>query len=318
MMTRDDPWVNMLRTTMACFAGSVGCAEAITVLPFDSVHGLPTDFSRRIARNTQLILSEESNTGRVNDPAGGSWYVESLTDALAHEGWQWLREIEAAGGMGEALNSTLIRDRLAKTCDERNERLAHRSMQLTGVSTFPNPAEPRLERTPRPPSPITGQGLPRRRDAEMFEELRDRSDRYLAATGHRPRVFLATIGLRRDYGARETFLSSLMGVAGIECPFVEGTDPAAMVEGFTQANTPVAVVCSSPKMYAQHGKAVAAALHAAGARMVYIAGKATELGEDADAVDGAIFAGIDVVSLLTAIQDQVLGETADRQEGEDR
>ena len=86
MMTARDPWVNMLRTTIACLAAGVGGADAITVLPFDSALGLPDQFARRIARNTQAILLDESSLARVIDPAGGSWYVEQLTDQLARGG----------------------------------------------------------------------------------------------------------------------------------------------------------------------------------------------------------------------------------------
>ena len=85
MMTRRDPWVNMLRTTIACFAAAVGGADAITVLPFDAAIGLPDDFARRIARNTHAVLHDESSLGRVIDAAGGSWYVESLTAQLAEK-----------------------------------------------------------------------------------------------------------------------------------------------------------------------------------------------------------------------------------------
>lgn len=305
MMTRDDPWVNMLRTTVACFSASVGGAEAITVLPFDTVHGLPNDFSRRIARNTQVILAEESNIGRVNDPAGGSWYVESLTDSLAARAWELFQEIERAGGMAKALPG-LVADRIAASAAERDRRLAVRQASITGVSAFPNPTEPALEREPRPEATVNEGSLPRRRDAEMFEALRDRSAQAIAQTGRRPAVFLATIGMRRDYGARETFTSSLLGVAGLDCPQTEGTDPAVIAEGFVAAQTPIAVVCSSTAMYAEHGPAVIAALREAGARKILLAGKAKELGEGhEDLVDGVLHVGVNVLTLLTGLQDDL-------------
>ena len=122
MMTRRDPWVNMLRTTVACFAAGVGGADAVTVLPFDAALGLPTTFARRIARNTQSLLVEESHLARVVDPAGGSWYVETLTDELARSAWAWFQEIERAGGLGAALRSGLVADELAATAALRAER----------------------------------------------------------------------------------------------------------------------------------------------------------------------------------------------------
>ncbi|MDU1523691.1 MAG: methylmalonyl-CoA mutase family protein, partial [Cutibacterium granulosum] len=103
-LTRDDPYVNILRGTISTFGAAVGGAEAVTTLPFDDAIGLPkSDFSRRIARNTGIILSEESNIGRVNDPAGGSFYVESLTKSLADAAWAEFQSVEAAGGMAAAL-----------------------------------------------------------------------------------------------------------------------------------------------------------------------------------------------------------------------
>jgi methylmalonyl-CoA mutase len=105
MTTRHDPWVNMLRTTVACFAAGVGGAEVVTVQPFDAALGLPDPFARRIARNTQSLLVEEGSLARVVDPAGGSWYVESLTEDLAQAAWAWFTEIERAGGLVAAQSS---------------------------------------------------------------------------------------------------------------------------------------------------------------------------------------------------------------------
>ena len=94
MFTREDPWVNVLRSTLAAFGASVGGADAITVLPYDTVSGLPERFSRRLARNTQILLADESNVGRVTDPGGGSWYLESLTDQVAAAVWARFQEVE--------------------------------------------------------------------------------------------------------------------------------------------------------------------------------------------------------------------------------
>lgn len=148
MTTRRDPWVNMLRTTVACFAAGVGGADAVTVQPFDAALGLPDSFARRIARNTQSLLVEEGHLARVLDPAGGSWYVESLTDELARAAWEWFTEIERAGGLAAALDSGLVRDRIATAWDARSKRLATRAEAITGVSEFPNLAEKLPERQP--------------------------------------------------------------------------------------------------------------------------------------------------------------------------
>src|SRR3954454_25282709 len=148
MTTRHDPWVNMLRTTIACFAAGVGGADVVTVQPFDAALGLPDAFSRWIARNTQSLLVEEGSLARVLDPAGGSWYVESLTDSLAQAAWDWFTEIERGGGLPAALDSGLVRERIAAAWDTRAERLAHRTDASTGVSEFPNLAEKLPSREP--------------------------------------------------------------------------------------------------------------------------------------------------------------------------
>jgi methylmalonyl-CoA mutase len=168
MMTRRDPWVNMLRTTLACFGAGVGGADAVTVLPFDAAIGLPDAFARRIARNTQAILLEESKVAGVIDPAGGSWYVERRTDELAHAAWAVFTEIERAGGIAAALDSGLVEERIAATRTARTARITAGEEKITGVTAFPNEHEKPLSRKESPPQPSGG--LPRIRYAEPFEE----------------------------------------------------------------------------------------------------------------------------------------------------
>ena len=137
MMTRRDPWVNLLRTTMAVFAAGLGGANSITVLPFTAARGLPDRFARRLARNTQLILLEESNLAKVADPAAGAGGIEDLTDQLCGAAWALFQEIEAAGGAAAALEGGLIqrkvaavrarargRGRAAQGCAHRHERVS--------------------------------------------------------------------------------------------------------------------------------------------------------------------------------------------------
>lgn len=146
VMTRRDPWVNMLRTTVTCCAAALGGADSITVEPFDAAIGLPNGFARRIAANTQHILQEESNMGRVIDPAGGSWFIEDLTEQLAQQAWRRFQEVEEAGGMAAALCGGLIGEQLAATRAQRAANLAIRRERITGVSEFPNLAEEPVHR----------------------------------------------------------------------------------------------------------------------------------------------------------------------------
>ncbi|MEV6806257.1 methylmalonyl-CoA mutase family protein [Streptomyces sp. NPDC051132] len=289
MMTRRDPWVNMLRTTIAALAAGVGGADAVTVLPFDHALGLPDAFARRIARNTSSILIEESHLARVVDPAGGSWYVERLTDELAGAAWEFFRSIERDGGQAAVLRSGRLRTDLATTWAARSKKLASRREPVTGVSEFPLLAEKPVERAPAPEPPSGG--LPRVRRDEAYEDLRARSDAHLAKTGARPRIYLATIGSPAEYTARASFAANLFQAGGIE-PVTEG--------GFADSGATEAVLCSSDARYAEEAGQAAEALRAAGARHVFLAGRGDHPG-----VDAYVFAGCDAVDVLSATLDRM-------------
>jgi len=284
MMTRRDPWVNLLRTTVACFAAGISGADAVTVAPFDAAIGRSTAFARRIARNTQSILLEESRLAGVIDPAGGSWYVESLTDELARAAWTVFTDLERAGGIAAALASGSLAARLADTWARRSANLATRVDAITGVSEYPNLAEPVVERAPLPVSP-TG-GLPRHRYAEAFEALRDRSD-----TGPRPRVFLATLGPVAAHTARASFAANLLQAGGIETPTA---DADALLADFPGSGASVVCVCGTDKAYAANAD-LPARLKQAGARRVLLAGPP----DDAlTGVDTFLYRGCDALDVL--------------------
>lgn len=290
MMTRRDPWVNMLRTTVAALAAGTGGAESVTVLPFDEALGLPDAFARRIARNTSTILIEESHLARVIDPAGGSWYVERLTDELAHAAWEFFQEIERSGGQEASLASGWLEERLARTWAERSRRLATRREPVTGVSEFPLLGEKPVERAPAP-APRSG-GLPRVRRDEAFEALRARSDAHLARTGARPRVFLKALGPASAHTARLTFASNLFQAGGIE-PVTEGS--------FAGSGAREACLCSSDALYAEQAESAAAELAAEGAAHVFLAGRPAGYA----GVDSYVFAGCDAVAVLSAALDRM-------------
>ncbi|WP_328500967.1 methylmalonyl-CoA mutase subunit beta [Streptomyces sp. NBC_00457] len=289
MMSRRDPWVNMLRTTVATLAAGVGGADSVTVLPFDHVLGLPDAFARRIARNTSTILIEESHLARVIDPAGGSWYVERLTDELAHAGWEFFQWLEQVGGQAAALRSGRLGEKLAETWEARSAKLAKRREPITGVSEFPNLAEKPVQRAsaPEPPSG----GLPRVHRDEAYEALRARSDAHLAATGTRPRIFLAALGPAAAHTARLTFAANLFQAGGIE-PVTEGT--------FEESGAAEACLCSSDTLYEEQAADTAQALRTAGATHVFLAGKPGQY-----PVDDHVFAGCDAVAVLSATLDRM-------------
>ncbi|MFE3121477.1 methylmalonyl-CoA mutase family protein [Streptomyces niveus] len=306
MMTRRDPWVNMLRTTVASLAAGVGGADSVTVLPFDHTLGLPDGFARRIARNTSTILIEESHLGRVIDPAGGSWYVERLTDDLAHAAWAWFQEIERAGGQRAALRDGLIAERLAATWATRSEKLARRREPVTGVSEFPQLAEAPVVRDAPPPA-ATG-GLPTVHRDDAFEALRSRSDAHLASTGARPRVLLAALGPAAAHTARVTFASNLFQSGGVEPVHDPVTvDATTVADALTASGTTLACLCSSDPVYAEQAAQVAAALKAAGATRVYLAGRPGEQRETLirAGVDEFVAVGDDAVAVLSAALDHL-------------
>ena len=148
-LTQRDPWVNILRATVGCFAAAVGGAESICVAPFDSRLGLPGEQGRRIARNTQVILQEESHLGRVIDPAGGCWFIEKLTDELAEAAWKLFQEIERQGGVAQALTQGWVAAQLDAVWSKRLKNLGRRKDAVTGVSEFPNIRE-QLPENPQP------------------------------------------------------------------------------------------------------------------------------------------------------------------------
>src|ERR1700756_2203985 len=141
MLTRRDAYVNMLRATMATFSAGLGGADSINVLPHTLALGLPDPFARRAARNTQLVLLEESNLAKVSDPAAGSGGIEALTQQLCEAAWQLFQETEKAGGLFAALAQNLIQGKVATTRAAREANVARCKDVFTGASEFPDLAE---------------------------------------------------------------------------------------------------------------------------------------------------------------------------------
>ena len=315
MMARRDPWVNMLRTTVACAGAAFGGADAITVLPFTWALGQPDAFARRIARNTHLVLQEESSAARVIDPAHGSWYVEALTDQLAGKAWALFQEIEAKGGMARALERGVIQGEIARVAEARAKSIANGRVELTGVSAFPMLADDGVKVTRfAPADPIVKGGvsitpLAPQRLAEPFEALRDAADAHMAKTGKRPQVFLATLGDLAVHAARATWIRNFLAAGGIEAiggmPLHTSADAG---KAFADSGASVACICSADKVYAELGEATAGVLKQAGAKQVLLAGrpKDQEAALKAAGIDTFVFAGSDAIATLTKLH-EVLG-----------
>ncbi len=148
VLTRRDPYINILRNSVGAFAACLGGADVITSVPFDHVLGLPDELSRRVARNTVLILQEEAHLHRVIDPAGGSWFLETITDQLAEEAWSIFQEVERQGGMLATLQSGWVRQQIDSAYSSRAKDIACRKQGITGVSEFPNVAEQPVSHAP--------------------------------------------------------------------------------------------------------------------------------------------------------------------------
>jgi methylmalonyl-CoA mutase len=312
MLTQRDAYVNMLRATMATFSAGLGGANSINVLPHMLALGLPDPFARRIARNTQLVLLEESNLAKVSDPAAGSGGIEALTQELCETAWQLFQETEKAGGVFAGLEQNLIQRKVAATRAVREANIARRKEVLTGASEFPNLGEAQVAVLETKPITLAAYGepkfkfdaLPPMRLAVPFERLRDRSDEILKARGARPRVFLANLGTPADFTLRATFAKSFFETGGIEAIETQGfTDPAALNTAFKASGAALACLCSSDKVYAGQAVAAAQALQAAGARHIYLAGRPgeQEAALRAAGVGDFIFAGGDALAGLQEV-----------------
>jgi methylmalonyl-CoA mutase len=309
MLTQRDPYVNMLRATMATFSAGLGGANAITVLPHTLALGLPDPFARRVARNTQLVLLEESNLAKVADPAAGSGGIETLTQQLCEAAWSLFQEIERAGGVFASLEQNLIQRKVAATRTVREANIARRKEVLTGATEFPNLHEAAVTvqnakpvaLAPADEAKFKFDALSPIRLAAPFERLRDRSDQILKNTGARPKVFLANLGAPADFTARATFAKSFFETGGIEAVDTEGfADPAALAAAFRTSGAALACLCASDKVYAGQATAAAKALQAAAAKHIYLAGRASEqeAALRAAGVNDFVFAGGDALAVL--------------------
>ncbi len=315
MMSKHDPYVNMLRTTLAVTAAGLGGADAICVLPFTAALGLPDAFSRRVARNMQLILLEESNLFRVVDPAAGSGGIEALTTELAQVAWTLFQEIEAAGGAAAALEQGVMQKHVAKTRAARAGNIAKRRDALTGTSDYPNLGERPVTvlNVPQNPAPAlpagpTFEAFPSLRVSEPFEALRGKSDAILTKTGARPKVFLANLGHLSDFNARATFARNFYEAGGIEAATNDGfPDLTVLVTAFKASGAKLACLCSSDKVYEAQAAEAAKALSEAGA-IVHLAGRPGENEEKwrQAGIETFIFVGCDALSTLQAVHD-ILG-----------
>lgn len=302
MQTARDPYTNMLRATCACFGAGAGGADIVTVLPFTSALGLPTAFARRIARNTQIILQEESHIGRVADPAGGAWAMEAMGEALAQAAWTKVQAIEAAGGLGPALDAGLVQGWVSAARSALEKDVARRKAAIVGVSEFADLAEaaPAVIAPPTQGGPPPGpKAIAPMRLAAPFETLRD-----AAAAAGSPGVFLATLGPLAQFTARATFARNAFEAGGLPALGADGVhaDDAALAAAFAASGARIACLCGADAAYAERAQSAAKALKAAGCAALWLAGRPgdQEASLRAAGVDRFVFAGGDILAELAA------------------
>ena len=304
-VTMVDPWVNILRGTAACFAAAIGGADIITTLPHDREYGDCDSFSRRVARNIQIILMEESNLARVSDPAAGSYALEQMTCDLANKSAELLADLESTGGIVASLRSGTLADAIAGTADKRKAGVRKRKVGITGVSEFPDIHETPLEGpgdiyTTKPvqfPAPVERvRHLPLYRQAREFERLRFNS--YFDET--RPLIALVNLGPAADFTARAAFSKNFFEAGGIEavaCSGAETIEDAVTAYGVSKAK--IAIICGTDERYGEIGVNLARALKVAGCTRLYLAGKPVNAGKlEAAGVDECVYNGCDVIDAL--------------------
>ncbi|MGF1510823.1 MAG: methylmalonyl-CoA mutase family protein [Myxococcota bacterium] len=337
MFTRRDLPTNHIRLAASTIGAAMGGAHSIIALPYDhAAHG-PEESSRRLARNLQVMLQEESRIGHVADPAGGSYYVEARTAQMAEAGWAAMQQVEREGGLVQSLLSGQLQERVNSQRLRLRERIARRQVSIVGVSEYPNlevdeGLESRFEESQRiveGPSwgafeaadfdkalaevsdvqdilrPDGGErfdampALRRFRWATDFEVLRDQSDRVLSATGRRPQVYLAALGAPKDHGGRVSWMTNLLAAGGLEA--VVGPP-----EKIAEAGCALCVLCGRDEDYAASGADAVRALSAGGARWIGLAGAPPEA--LSSYIQASVRLGDDVLAFLNSTWRQLEDE----------
>lgn len=268
-----DAHVNLLRSTTEAMSAAIGGCDALTVAPFDEPFRPSDVLSRRLARNTQIILKKESYLDRTVDPAGGSYYVEALTGSIAHESWKLMQQVDGAGGFLKSLEAGGIQQEVRKSRKNKDAAIAARKGNLLGTNQYPNQKERMLDALKRPRASASNhqghvaihvEALPPYRVAEVFEALRLRIERHAAKKGRAPRILLLEIGDLKMRKARSAFVSNFFGCGGFYMVTARAADVDAAVKETVERDPDAIVLCSSDEEYTQIAGPFIAKLRAAG------------------------------------------------------
>ncbi|MFS0863419.1 methylmalonyl-CoA mutase family protein [Fredinandcohnia sp. 179-A 10B2 NHS] len=279
-----DPYVNMLRSTTEAFSAIIGGVDSLHVSAFDEAIRKTNSFSRRIARNTQSILKEESHLHRVLDPAGGSWYIEALTNELADAAWTLFKEVEAEGGLLKALKSGSIQSKVKDVYKARQHNVNHRKDKIVGTNMYANLAEKTLVTEKLTPArskqnnsqpAVVINHIPTVRIAENFESLRHAANEYARKTGEFPKIGLINIGPIPEHKPRADFISGFFEAGGFQIVKNDGyLTVNAAISGAKAMNLDTFVFCGKDEAYKEMIVEISKELKAInpGIRL-YIAGK---------------------------------------------
>ena len=246
-----DPYVNMLRGTTEAMSATIAAVHSLEVTPFDAAFENPTEFSKRIARNVELLLKNESHFDQVVDPAGGSYYVENLTQSIAAEAWKLFLEIEEKGGYTAAYKAGFVKERIAASAAAKDKAIATRRQTLLGANQYPNfteVADKAITAEAVTRKQAEGNTLAPYRGAMAFEEMRLHVDR----SGKQPKAFMLTCGSLAMARARAQFSCNFFGCAGIRVQdntFFKSIEEGA--KAALESKAEIVVVCAADDDYAE-------------------------------------------------------------------
>ncbi|RFU65635.1 methylmalonyl-CoA mutase subunit beta [Peribacillus glennii] len=308
-----DKHVNILRTANQAFAAAVGGIQYLQIHPFDRLNGKRNEFSERLARNTQLILREESHVPAVTDPAGGSFYVEKLTDDITEAVWDKFLKIARQGGILDALKKGAIQSEVASVFIQMQKNAAYRKQSIIGTNVYPNPAENGQQFVKGMENQHESKTdfveivpIPTRRVAEDFEHIRLRAEAHAAGSGAAPKLGLVNIGELKAYKQRADFIKGLAAAGGIGTVDTQGCSTLEDVRAFVaETNLKTYCICGSDSDYAEQAKSIAiAAIECLPGVNIYLAGKQGAELEDAlkqAGVKGFIHVKTNAVEILSQL-----------------
>ncbi len=311
MLSRYDSHTNMLRLTSACASAAIGGADAILLLPFSWVEGQTTSFARRMARNTQIILREESGLGQITDSPGGSGYVTHLTQALAEKSWSIFQQLENEGSLESILQSGSIQRSIRNTANRRLDNLAILTDEITGINAFPNlTSHPKETISEHPPAKdevdvaVTAETLPLRRLAEPFETVRDFVEEKYQENGTRPCVLAFILDEEKNTSDLVDFGKNIFAIAGLDLkrqdsPLSENESP----ETLSKIKNSVVCIVGSDNSLNHQGIEQARLLREAGAsRILMIVRPGNKITSFRDAgVDGFLYRGANILEELSFV-----------------